>query len=233
MVIPFSHTGIIILPSNFILSPVTIRAVLLVIFIIGLFNFLQVCKFIIDKSEPESNWNLTDLFCTLTVMYLRMTLSDLSSLFVCLTLFLIIFLFLYLCPNLLQFWHFLYDRDSPSLNVIFHSGSKCWVIFFGWHLSACIEILGNHIFFSLLPESMIGIYAWLSLRKQHQTPRYFLSLSWHSLSSDSLQPVFEVWDWVCSLISTKLCVWFPCLLPTLGLVRISDIWSYPLTIRLV
>ena len=55
LVIPFSDTGIIISPSNFILSPVTVRAVLLVIFIIGLFNFLQVCKFIIDRSEPESN----------------------------------------------------------------------------------------------------------------------------------------------------------------------------------
>ena len=49
---------------NFILSPVTVRAVLLFIFIIGLFNFLQVCKFIIDRSEPESNWNITDLFST-------------------------------------------------------------------------------------------------------------------------------------------------------------------------
>ena len=91
LVIPFSDTGIIISASNLILSPVTVCAVLLVIFIIGLFNFLQVCKFIIDRSEPESNWNLTDLFSTLTVMYLRTTLSDLSSLFVCLTLFLIIF----------------------------------------------------------------------------------------------------------------------------------------------
>ena len=131
--IPFRDTGIIISPSNFILSPVTVRAVLLVIFIIGLFNFLQVCKFIIDKSEPESNWNLTDLLSTLTVMYLRTTSSDLSSLFVCLSLFLIIFLFVHcdpLCPNLSQFWHFLFDRDSPWPNVIFHSGSKRWVIFF-------------------------------------------------------------------------------------------------------
>ena len=88
LVIPFSDTGIIISLSNFILSPVTVRAVLLVIFIIGLFNFLQVCKFIIDKSEInlESNWNLTDLFSTLTVMYLRTTLSDLPS-----------FLFFWLC----------------------------------------------------------------------------------------------------------------------------------------
>ena len=87
LVIPFSDTGIIISHSNFILSPVTVCAVLLVIFIIGLFNFLQVCKFIIDRSKPESSWNLTDLFSTLTVMYLRTTLSDSSSLFVCLTLF--------------------------------------------------------------------------------------------------------------------------------------------------
>ena len=66
---------------NFILSPVTVRAVLLVIFIIGLFNFLQVFKFIIDRSEQESSVNLTDLFSNLTVMYLRTTLSDSSSLF--------------------------------------------------------------------------------------------------------------------------------------------------------
>ena len=77
----FSDTGIIISSSNSLLSPVTVRTVLLVIFIIGLFDFLQVCKIIIDKSEPESNWNLTDLFSTLTVMHLRMILSDSSSLF--------------------------------------------------------------------------------------------------------------------------------------------------------
>ena len=129
MVIPFSDTGTIISPSNFILSPVTVRADLLVLFIIGLFNFLQVCKFIIDKLEPESNWNLTDLFSTLTVMYLRTTLSDLSSLFVCLTLFLIIFLFLHcepLCPNLSQFWHFFFFCTiGTSLPVL-----KFWVIIF-------------------------------------------------------------------------------------------------------
>ena len=129
LVIPFSDTGIIISPSNFILYPVTVRAVLLVIFIIGLFNFLQVFKFIIDRSEPESNWNLTDLFSTLTVMFLRTTLSNLSLLFVCLTLFLIIFLFLLcepLCLNLSQFWHFfMYDKDSLCPNVIFHHVSKC------------------------------------------------------------------------------------------------------------
>ena len=80
-----------------------------VIFIIGLFNFLQVCKFIIDRSEPESSWNLTEVFSILTVMYLRTTLSDSSSVFVCLTLFLFIFLFLHcepLCPNLSQFLTF-------------------------------------------------------------------------------------------------------------------------------
>ena len=133
LVIPFSDTGIIISPTNFVLSPVTIRAVVLVIFIIDLFDFLQVCKFIIDRSEPESTWNLTDSFSTLNAMYLRMTLSDSSSLFDCLTLLLIIFLFLHcepLCPNLSQFWHFLYDMDCTWPKVLFHSGSKCWVFFF-------------------------------------------------------------------------------------------------------
>ena len=73
------------------------------------------------------------------------------------------------------------------------------------------------IFFSLLPESMIGIYAWLSLRKQHQTPRYFLCLFRHSLSSESLQPVFEVrlgslsnFDKTLSLISASFADTRPC-----------------------
>ena len=129
LVIPFNDTGIIISASNFILSPVTVRAILLVIFIIGLFNFLQGCKLIIDRSEPESNWNLTDLFSTFTVMYLRTTLSDSSSLFVCLTLFLIIFLFLHYLRIYRSFDIFLYDRNSPWPNVLFHNGSKRWVFF--------------------------------------------------------------------------------------------------------
>ena len=136
LVIPFCEARIIISPSNFILCPVTVRAVLLVIFIIGLFNFLQVCKFIIDRSEPESNWNLTDLFSTLTVKYLRTTFSDLFSLFVRLTLFLVIFLFLLcepLCPNLSQFWHFLYDMYSPWPNVLFHRDYKPCIFFFVCH----------------------------------------------------------------------------------------------------
>ena len=131
LVIPFSDTGIIISPSNFILSPVTVRAVLLVIFIIGQLRFLQVCKFIIDRSDLESNWNLTDLFSTLTVMYLRTTLSDMSSLFVCLTLLLIIFCF-YIVSPYVRIYHsfdiFMYDGDNTWPNVPFHS--KRWVFFF-------------------------------------------------------------------------------------------------------
>ena len=124
MVIPFSDTGIIISPSNFILSPVTVLAVLLVTFMIGLFNFLQVCKFIIYRSEPESNWNLTDLFSTLTVMCLRMTLSDSSSLFACLTLFLIIFLFL-------QFWHFFFTIGTV-LSPMYFSTTVASAGWFFW-----------------------------------------------------------------------------------------------------
>ena len=109
LVIPFSDTGMIILPSNFILSPVTVRTVLLDIFIVGLFNFLHVCKFIIDKSEPES----TEILPTYFVLWLlcickRLCLTCPRLLYVW-SLFLIIFLFLHcehLCPNLSQFWHF-------------------------------------------------------------------------------------------------------------------------------
>ena len=82
LVVPFSDTGIIISPSNFILSPVTVRALLLVIFIIGLFNFLQVCKFFIDRTEPVSNWNLTDLLSTLLYIYERLCLAHPRFLYV-------------------------------------------------------------------------------------------------------------------------------------------------------
>ena len=125
LVIPFSDSGIIISPSNFVLSPVTVRVVLLVLFIIGLFNFLQVCKFIIDKSEPESNWNLTDLFSTL------FCLTCPRFLYV----WLLFFIFLFLsCGSYIRIYRsfdiYLYDRDIPWPNVIFHSGRKRWVFFF-------------------------------------------------------------------------------------------------------
>ena len=232
LVIPFSVTGIIISPSNFISFPVTVRGILLVIFISGLFNFLQVCKFIIDRLEPESNWNLTDLLSTLTVMYLRTTLSDLSSLFVCLTLFFIIFLFLHCEPYVRIYGSFdIFWTIGTVLGPMYFStavaSAGCFFFFFFFVTSLPVLKFWVIIFFLFYRRS------WLSLRKKHQTPRYFLSLFWHSLSSDRLQPVFEVWDRVRSLISTKLCVWFLRLLQTLGLVRISDIWSYPLTILLV
>ena len=130
LVIPFSDTGVIISPSNFILCPVTVRAVLLVIFVIGLFNFLQVCKFIIDRSEPESNWNLTNLFSTLTVMnfvwlVLAFCMSD--SVF---NYFSVSTLWALMSEFIAVLTIFLYDRDSPWPNVLFHRGSKRWEFFF-------------------------------------------------------------------------------------------------------
>ena len=58
---------------------------------------------------------------------------------------------------------FLYDKDSHWPNVLFHSGSKRWVFFF-FFFFLVITILPVLkfwviIFFYLLPESMIGIYA--------------------------------------------------------------------------
>ena len=149
-------------------------------------------------------------------MYLRTTLSDSSSLFVCLNLFLIIFLFLH-CVPLSEFiagltFFFFFCITGTVLGPMYFSTAvaSAGCFFYFWLSLVCLYWnFGLSYFFSLLPESMIGIYAWLSLRKQPQTSRYFLSLFWHSLSSDSLQPVFEVWYRVRSLISRKLCVWFP------------------------
>ena len=139
LVIPFTDTGIIISRSNLILSPVTVCAVLLVIFIIGLFNFPQVCKFIIDRSEPESNWNLTDLFNTLTVMYLRTTLPDSTSRFVCVFNFSVSTLWAFMSGFIavLTFFFFLYDRDSLWPHVPFHCSSKLWVFLF----FCCLSVL--------------------------------------------------------------------------------------------
>ena len=241
LVIPFSDTGILFrLQILFCLllpfASSCLSSLLLAYLIFSKF----VSLLLIDQSQSLTEILPTYLVLWLLCIYERLCLTCPRFLYV--WLFKIIFLFLHcepFCPNLSLFWHFffffLYDRDSSWTNVLFHSSSKRWVFFFFFLLVTSLPVLKFWviIFFSLLLESMIGIYAWLSLRKQHQTPRYFLSLFWHSLSFDSLQPVFEMRDRVRSLITTKLCVWFPRLLPTLGLVWISDIWSYPLTIRLV
>ena len=56
------------------------------------------------------------------------------------------------------------------------ASAGCFFVFFLVVISLPVLKFWVMIFFSLLPEIMIGIYARLSLRKQHQTPRYLLSL---------------------------------------------------------
>ena len=81
-VIPFKVSVRTTSPKMFILSPVTERAVFFVLRKAGLFRHSHVCKFIIERSEPKSNWNFTVLLKILTVTYLRKFLCYLLTVFV-------------------------------------------------------------------------------------------------------------------------------------------------------
>ena len=74
-VVPLKVTFVINSPSNLIFVPVNVSAVIDVFCIVGLFNFLHVCKLIMVKSDPESSCNLTSLFKILTSTYLRILFS--------------------------------------------------------------------------------------------------------------------------------------------------------------
>ena len=77
LVIPFSDTGIIISPSNFILSPLTLCTILLVIFIIGVFNFFSkfVSLLLIDQSQSLTEILLTYLVLWLLFIYAQLCLT--------------------------------------------------------------------------------------------------------------------------------------------------------------
>ena len=72
----------------FILLPVMERAVFFVLSKDSLFRCHHVCKFIIERLEPKSNWNFTVLLKILTITYLHKFSSSLSPGCVCLILFL-------------------------------------------------------------------------------------------------------------------------------------------------
>ena len=59
LVVPFRDTCSVSSPSNFIMSPVTARAVLPVFLIAGFFNFFHVFRLMIDRDEPESSCRST------------------------------------------------------------------------------------------------------------------------------------------------------------------------------
>ena len=60
-IIPFKVTVRTTSHKMFIPSPVSERAVFFVLSKAGLFRRRHVCKFIIERSEPESSWNFTGL----------------------------------------------------------------------------------------------------------------------------------------------------------------------------
>ena len=83
-VIPFKVTVRTTSPKMFILSSVTEHAVFFVLNKAGLFRRRHVCKFIIERSEPDSSWNFTVSLKFFTVTYLRKFPSLLSPGCVCL-----------------------------------------------------------------------------------------------------------------------------------------------------
>ena len=72
--------------------PVTLQAILFVLYIVGLPNFFQVCTLILDRSEPELNCSLILLFRMLTCIYFLLFRPSDSSVLVTLTKLLFFFL---------------------------------------------------------------------------------------------------------------------------------------------
>ena len=143
----------------FILSPVIERAVFFVLSKAGLFRRCHVCKFIIERSEPESSWNFTVLLKILTVTYLSKFPSLLSPDCVCLILFLGFLDFLAyqqritLRPTLPQFLQvnifFSLDKTSPSVG---HHRYNWWWIFSSIRTSFVVNIWSHNFTFLFLWE---------------------------------------------------------------------------------
>ena len=81
-VLPSKVTLVITSLSKLVCVPLTAFAVLWDLNIVGFYNFFQVLKFRIVRSDPESNWNLISLPRILTVTYFRKLSSWISMDFV-------------------------------------------------------------------------------------------------------------------------------------------------------
>ena len=91
-VFPLNVAFVINSSSNLIFSPIIDLAILVDLIIVGLPSFFQVCKLIIVRNDPESNWNFTLLFnifmCTNFLVLASSGLSDLVFFMLLIILFL-------------------------------------------------------------------------------------------------------------------------------------------------
>ena len=111
-ILPWKVTFVISSPSNLILPLVSDQAILLDLSKIGFPNFFQMCRFMIVKSDPESNCNFIFLFGTFTCTYFLMFNPSFSSYFVFFTQLLTFFLARQcelLCLKQLYVGHFLFQ----------------------------------------------------------------------------------------------------------------------------
>ena len=194
LVVPFRVTGSVSSPSNFILSPVTARAVLFVFLIVGFFNFFHVCRLMIDRSEPESSCRSTFLCRMWTVTYFRRFFSVLIFDLACLTLFYV--LYSYRVSLWGQFYHTRYKfcscRNNLLTNVVHRIDCMdLWVIsVFGLVVDSLL-VSGRTFCFPCFSKgrtfSACSLSFWHTL---FPIPRCFWSRFWRKLRVDSLRPVY-------------------------------------------
>ena len=166
-VIPFKVTVRTTSPKMFILSPVTERAVFFVLSKDGLFRRRHVCKFIIERSEPESSRNFIVLLKISTVMYLRKFPSLLSPDFV-LFHFWVSLIFWHTNNVLLrvQLYHSFYrltsfSLDKTSSSVGHHRYNMVLVVdFFVYSYFVCRKYLFAQFYFSPSVENSVSVCSW-------------------------------------------------------------------------
>ena len=167
-VIPFKVTLRTTSPKMFILSPVTERAAFFIFSKDGLFIRRHVCKFIIERSEPESSWNFTVLLKILTITYLCKFPSSLSPDCVWLILFWVPSIFWHTNNVLLcgQLYHSFY-RFSPFLlgktssSVGHHIYNMVLVVDFSvyWYF-VCRKYLVAQFYFFLSVGNRVSVCSW-------------------------------------------------------------------------
>ena len=164
LVIPFKVTVRTTSPKIFILSPVTERAVFFVLSKAGLFRRRHVCKFIIERSEPESSWNFTVWLKVLTVSYLRKSPFLLSP--DCVLFYFWVYSIFWHTINVLfrgQLYHSFYwltsfSLDKTSSSVGHYRYNMVLVVdFFVYSYFVCREYLVAQFYFSLSVGNSVSV----------------------------------------------------------------------------
>ena len=128
--------------------------ILLVLIIVGLPNFLHVCKFIINTSEPKLSWNLILLLNISTCTNFQMFQpSDLSVLAIFTKLFFFLALqWVLLCSNQSQVRHFksvwavLIPIQMPAAKAQFR-GQNTFFLQFTWFSWWLVSFFVMHLFY--------------------------------------------------------------------------------------